>query len=78
MDYAENEQGRTVRKNMTSAEEDLMALALRTKPPTNSWLYLSPRLYILGEDAFKHAPVVIKEIRAYLKNLFDERELAGA
>ena len=29
---------------MTSAEEDLMALALRTKPHTNSWLYLSPRL----------------------------------
>ena len=42
MDYAENEQGRTVRKNMTSAEEDLMALALRTKPHNNSWLYLSP------------------------------------
>ena len=31
----------------------------------------------MGEDAFKHAPAVIKEIRAYLKNLFDERELAG-
>ena len=31
MDYAENAHGRTVRKNMTSAEEDLMALALRTK-----------------------------------------------
>ena len=49
MDYAENEQGRTVRKNMTSAEEDLMALALRTKPHTNSWLYLSPRLCTLGK-----------------------------
>ena len=35
MDYAENEQGRTVRKNMTSAEEDLMAMALRTKPHNN-------------------------------------------
>ena len=44
MDHAENEQGRTVRKNMTSAEKDLMALALRTKPHTNAWLYLSPRL----------------------------------
>ena len=42
MDYARNEQGRTVRRNMTSAEEDLMALALRTKPRTNSWLCLSP------------------------------------
>ena len=35
MDHAENEQGRTVRKNMTSAEEDLMAMALRTKPHNN-------------------------------------------
>ena len=77
MDYAENEQGRTDRKNMTSAEEDLMALALRTKPPTNSWLYLSTRLCTLGDDAFEHAPAVIKEIHASLKNLFNERELAG-
>ena len=73
MDHAEIEQGRTVTKNMTSAEEDLMALALRTKPH----LYLSPRLCTLGEDAFKHAPAVIKELHAYLKNLFNERELAG-
>ena len=64
LDYAENEQGRTVRKNMTLAEEDLKALALRTKPHTNSWLYLSPRLCTLGEDAFEHAPAVIKEIQA--------------
>ena len=77
MDHAENEQGRTVRKNMTSAEEDLMALALRTKPHTNAGLYLSPRLCALGEEAFEHAPVVIKEIHAYLKNLLNERELAG-
>ena len=62
---------------MTSAEEDLMALALRTKPHTNSWLYLSPRLCTLGDDAFEHAPTVIKEIHASLKNLFNERELAG-
>ena len=77
MDYADNEQGRTVRKNMTTAEEDLMALALRTEPHTNSWLYLSPKLCTLGEDAFEHAPTVIKEIHACLKNLFNERELAG-
>ena len=77
MDHAENEQGRTVRKNMTSAEEDLMAIALRTKPHNNLWLYLSPRLCTLGEDAFEHAPAVIKEIHAYLKNLFDARELSG-
>ena len=77
IDYAENEQGRTVRKIMTSVEEDLMVLALRTKPHTNSWLYLSPRLCTLGEDAFEHAPAAIKEIHAYLKNLFNERYLAG-
>ena len=77
MDHAENEQGRIVRKNMTSAEEDLMAMALRTKPHNNVWLYLSPRLCTLGEDAFEHAPAVIKEIHVYLKNLFDARELAG-
>ena len=77
MRYAENEQGRRVRKNRTSAEENLMASALRTKPHTNPWLYLSPRLCTLGEDAFEHAPAVIKEIHAYLKNLLNERELAG-
>ena len=74
MDYAENEQGRTIRKNMTSAKEDLMALALRTKPHTNPWLYLSPKLCALGEDAFEHAPAVVKEIHAYLKKLFIERK----
>ena len=62
---------------MTSAEEDLMAMALRTKPHNNLWLYLSPRLCTLGEDAFEHAPAVTKEIHVYLKNLFDARELAG-
>ena len=77
MDHAENEQGRMIRKNMTSAEEDLMAMALRTKPQNNVWLYLSPRLCTLGEDAFEHAPAIIKEIHVYLKNLFDARELAG-
>ena len=60
MDHAEDEQGRRVRKNMTSAEEDLMAMALRTKPHNNLWLYLSPRLCFMGEDAFEHAPAVIK------------------
>ena len=77
MDHAENEQGRTVRKSMTSAEEDLMAMALRKKPHNNVWLYLSPRLCTLVEDAFERAPAVIKEIQVYLKNLFDARELAG-
>ena len=77
VDYARNAQGRMVRRNLTSAEEYLMALALRTKPHTNSWLCLSPRVCTLGEDAFEHAPTVIKEMQGYLKNLFNERELAG-
>ena len=77
MGHAENEQGRTVRKNMTSVEEDLMAMALRTKTHNNSWWYLSPRLCTLGEDTFEYAPAVIKEIHAYLKSLFDDRDLAG-
>ena len=63
MDYVGNEQGRTVRKNRTSAEEDLIELALRTKPHTISWLCLSPRLCTLGEDAFGHAPAVIKDMQ---------------
>ena len=54
-----------------------MALASRTKPHTNAWFCLSPRVCTLGEDAFEHAPAVIKEIHTYLKNLFNERELAG-
>ena len=31
----------------------------------------------LGEYAFEHAPAVIKQIHGNLKNLFNERELAG-
>ena len=55
-----------------------MALALRTKANTDLWLYLSPRVCTLGEDAFEHAPAVIKEIHEYLlKILLNERELAG-
>ena len=77
VDYARNEQRRTVRRNVRSAEEDLMAVALRMKPHTNAWLYLSPRVCTVGEDVFEHAAAVIKEIHTYLKNLFNERELAG-
>ena len=44
VDYARNAQGTAVRKNLTSAEKDLMALALRIKPRTKSWLCLSPRV----------------------------------
>ena len=34
-----------------------------TTPHNNVWLYLSPRLCTLGEDAFEHAPAVIKEMQ---------------
>ena len=54
-----------------------MALALRTKPQSNSWLYLSPRVCTLGVDAFEHTPAVINEIQEYLRNLLNGRELAG-
>ena len=75
--YVRNAQRRTVRRSLTSGEEDLMALALRSKPHTNSWLYLSSKVCTLGEDAFEHAPAVIKKIHVYPKNLLNEKELAG-
>ena len=77
MDYERNAQERMVRRNLTSSEEEFMALALRTNLHSNLWLYLSPRVCTLREDAFEHAPAVIKEIHAYLKNLLSKRELAG-
>ena len=43
-DYVRDAQEKMVRRNLTSSEEDHMAPALRTKPHTNSWLYLSPRV----------------------------------
>ena len=49
MDYARNTHERMVRGNLTSSEEDLMTLALKTKLQTNSWLYLSPRVCTLGK-----------------------------
>ena len=77
MDYVKDGQERMVRRNLASSEEDIMALALRAKPHTISWLYLSPRVCTLVEDAFEHAPAVIKEIHEYLKSLLVEREVDG-
>ena len=54
-----------VRWNVTSSEEDLLAM------------YLSLRMCTLGENAFEHSPDLIKEIYVYLKNLLKEREQAG-
>ena len=73
MDYEKSAQERMVRRNLTSSEEDLSALALRTKPHTISWLYLSPKVCTWGEAAFEQYPAVFKKIHAYLKNLLNER-----
>ena len=75
--YERNAQENMVRRNLTSSEEDLMALALRTKPHINALLSVSPRVCTLGDDAFEHAPAVIEEIHAHLENLMNEREQAG-
>ena len=60
-----------VQLNLTSSEEDLIALVLWTKSHSNAWLYLSSRVCTLKEDAFEHAQAVIKEIHAYLENLLN-------
>ena len=68
--------GETSRRNATSTEEDLEALALRRKPHGNPWPNLSPRLCTLGQDAFEHAPAVIKDFHQYLKAKLNAREEA--
>ena len=73
-----DERRNLVRRNALSSEEDLKAMALRTKPRTNLWLYLSPRLCTLGQHAFDDAPAVVREIHQYLKKILDAREQAGA
>ena len=74
-DYERNAQESMIRRSSTSSEEDLMALALRTKPQINAWL--SPRVCTLREDIFESALTVIVEIHVYLKDLLNEREQAG-
>ena len=67
-----------MRRNALSTEEDLKAMALRTKPHTIPWLYLSHRLCALGQDAFDGAPSVVREIQQYLKKILDAKEQVGA
>ena len=76
--YVRKEGGTMVRRNATSTEEYLRAMALRTKPHANPWLYLSPRLCTLGLYAFDHAPAVIRVIYQHLKATLDARKEAGA
>ena len=67
-----------MRRNALSTEQDLKAMALKTKPHTNPWLYLSLRLCALGQDAFDYAPAVVREIYQYLKTILDVKEQEGA
>ena len=73
-DYVRDERGSLFRWNGLSTEEDLKAMALRTKPHTNLWLYLFPRLCALGQDAFDHAPAVVMILP---KNIRSERAARG-
>ena len=77
-DYMRYEMGILVRRKATSTEVDLWAMALRMKPHTTPWLYLSPQLCTLGQDAFDDAPVVVREIHQNIKRILDVREEAGA
>ena len=67
-----------VRRNAISTDEHLKAVALRSKPHTNPWLYLPPRLCTLGQDAFDYAPAVVKEIHQYLKKILGAKDQAEA
>ena len=77
-DYVRDERGILVRRNALLTEEYLKTMALRTKPHTNIWLYLSPRLCALEQDAFDHAPSVVREIHQYLRRILELREQAEA
>ena len=60
-DYVRDKKGNLVRRNALSAEENLKAMALRIKPHTNPWFYLSPRLCPLGQAAFGSAQAVKRD-----------------
>ena len=76
-DYVRDERGNSVRRNALSADEVLKAMALRTKPHNNLWLYLSPRL-CAGQDAFDHAPEVVRDIHQILRRILEVTAQAEA
>ena len=41
-------------------------MVLRTKPETNQWLHLTPRVAALGADAFEQGAWMIRKIHTYL------------
>ena len=43
------------RKNSKETRAHLEAMVLRTKPEANRWLHLTPRVAVLGADAFEQA-----------------------
>ena len=44
----------------------LEAMVLQTKPETNKWLHLTPRIAALRTDAFDRGPAMIAKVHAYL------------
>ena len=54
------------RKNSKETRLHLEAMVLRTKPEANRWLHLTPRVAVLGADAFEQGPVMIRKIHASL------------
>ena len=52
------------RKNSKDTRAHLEAMVLRTKPEGNQWLHLTPRVAVLGADAFEQGPVMIRKIHA--------------
>ena len=67
----------TRRKNSLETRAHLEAMVLRTKPETNQWLHLNPRVAALGADAFEQGPVMITKIHAYLLKEVNLAENAG-
>ena len=54
------------RKSSQETRAHLEAMVLRTKSEDNQWLHLSPRVAVLGADAFEQGPVMTTKNRAYL------------
>ena len=54
------------RKNSKETRAHLEAMVLRTKPEANKRLLLTPRVAVLGADAFERGPVMIRKIHVHL------------
>ena len=47
------------RQNAKELKAHLEAMVLQTKPESNKWLHLTPRITALGTDAFERGPAMI-------------------